>query len=244
MAAESGISLTDTEEQIIKKVAKWQYSEEIRTVKNQAGEKGMRSLSATEASMLNPREVFTYTDSKDKNYYFQIPTKWDTQMIDGSLYRIDPSSGKSEMIIRETSPKELALFQASLKTSDSSKARISGVEISGPTNRVFEGLVSVDDLTSTELVSFQEDLIKLGATSDKVPSWFKEIMDAKTGGAAEVANNNRLLYEAMVKREWNNAREEWGIETSSRESKILSKEQEAALMGGGGLLDRIKGWFK
>lgn len=99
MVAQSGISLDDTEEQISKKIAEWQYSEEVRTMKNTAEQNGMRGLTAEEASSHNPEQVFTYIDSKGNEKKFLIPTEWETQMFNNSLYRYDPSTGKTELLL-------------------------------------------------------------------------------------------------------------------------------------------------
>lgn len=99
MVAQSGISLDDTEEQINEKIAEWQYSEEVRTMKNQAEEQGMKPLNKEELFFHPQENILTYTDSEGKENYFLIPTEWETQMVDGSLYRYDPQTGQREMII-------------------------------------------------------------------------------------------------------------------------------------------------
>ncbi len=105
MAAESGIGLGDTEEEIVKKLAQWEYTEETRTVKNTASEKGMRELSSAEITNLPFDRVFTYTDSRGNEIHFEIPLdtgKWTMQKVDENLYRVNADTGEAELVVRGT----------------------------------------------------------------------------------------------------------------------------------------------
>lgn len=93
MVAEAGISLNDTEEEISKKLADWQYATEVRELKNELESKGLREVPQPNAN------TFTYTDSRGKEKYFEVPIEWQTTMVDGSLYRVDPKTGKTELLV-------------------------------------------------------------------------------------------------------------------------------------------------
>ncbi len=148
MAHEAGLSLNDTMEEITQKIAKWEYMEEKRSVKNTANEKGMRELTVNEA--LGRDDVFTYTDSQGNEMYFEIPRNWATQMIDNSLYRIDVNTGESELMIRGTSP--LALRADVSGTGDIS-------DIGGMAKAIMDNPALYKDLTPT---AKSEVLLQLG----------------------------------------------------------------------------------
>ena len=102
MASESGISLSDTEEQIVKKIADWQYSTEVRTMKNEAETQGLTYLTPEQASMKPAEQIFTQIDSKGVKRQFLIPpatADWQLRDVNGSLYRIDPQTGARELLI-------------------------------------------------------------------------------------------------------------------------------------------------
>jgi hypothetical protein len=99
MVAEAGISLNDTEEEISKKLADWQYTTEVRDLKNELEGKGVKELTQQQALNKPQDQIFTYIDSKGVNRYFEMPTEWQTTMVDGSLYRVDPKTGKTELLV-------------------------------------------------------------------------------------------------------------------------------------------------
>lgn len=109
MAAEAGLSLGDTEEEIVKKMADWQYNTEVREMKNNAEAEGLKYLTPTQAETKSPERVFTQIDSKGIERHFELPlvTKekdWDLRTVGGNLYRVDKSTGERELLISPPTP--------------------------------------------------------------------------------------------------------------------------------------------
>jgi len=100
MAAQAGLSLNDTEEEINKKIADWQYKEEGRSVTNKLMESGMRALSPQDAKMYDAERVFTYIDSKGVEQNFLIPktADYDFKTSGGNLYRVNKQDGSVELV--------------------------------------------------------------------------------------------------------------------------------------------------
>lgn len=104
MASEAGISLSDTEEEINNKLAEWQYSSEVRSIRNEASEKGLRELQPTEIRNYPLQRIFTVEDSRGRKINFLTPPDWETVQFDNDLYRVDPNTGKKELLIAGTKP--------------------------------------------------------------------------------------------------------------------------------------------
>jgi len=84
MASEAGISLSDTEQEIVKKVADWEYNTEVRGINNSLREQGIKSLTEEQMRITPPDKSFTYTDSRGVDHYFELPdeTKWQLTTVD------------------------------------------------------------------------------------------------------------------------------------------------------------------
>ncbi len=103
MASEAGLSLSDTEEEITKKIADWQYNTEVRTMKNEAEAQGLTYLTPEQAAMKPAEQIFTQTDSKGVKRQFLIPpatAKWELKTIGGDLYKVDAATGQTELLQR------------------------------------------------------------------------------------------------------------------------------------------------
>jgi hypothetical protein len=103
MAAESGISLNDSEQEINTKLANWQYTTEIREVKNKMQESGMNEISSSQLNLYPSERVFTYYDSKGGQKHFLMPETtgddWELKSHEGSLYRVNKKTGKAEVLL-------------------------------------------------------------------------------------------------------------------------------------------------
>ena len=102
MASESGISLSDTEQEIATKIANWQYNTEVSEMKNKAEEQGLKFLTPDEAARYSSDRIFTQIDSQGVERQFLLPeaqADWDLRTIGGSLYRVDAQTGARELLI-------------------------------------------------------------------------------------------------------------------------------------------------
>jgi hypothetical protein len=110
MAGQAGLTLNDSEEEINKKLADWQYKEETRELKNTATEKGLTFLTAASAANLSPDQVYTYTDSKGNEQHFKLPPAspdWKTWTDNqGNLYRVDAKTGDAQLMIYQPQSNE------------------------------------------------------------------------------------------------------------------------------------------
>lgn len=110
MVAQSGISLNDTEEQISKKLADWQYSEEVRTMKNTAQENGMQYLTQAQVRQYPSNRIFTQTDSAGKTHQFLIPpetNQFSFSNVEGQLYRTNKTTGAVEWVAGDDSDSDI-----------------------------------------------------------------------------------------------------------------------------------------
>jgi hypothetical protein len=95
MVAEAGISLNDTEEEISKKLADWQYVTEIREMKNKMEAEGIREVSQPNAN------TFSHTDSKGITRHFELPPDtpdWQLRTVGNNLYRVDLRTGQMQLL--------------------------------------------------------------------------------------------------------------------------------------------------
>jgi len=142
MAAQAGLSLNDTQEQINKKLADWQYKEEVRGLKNTLMANGMSALTPQEAKMYDADRIYTYLDSKGVEQNFLIPktADYDFRTSGGNLYRVNKTDGTVELVAsggqtpeslvftdpdtgKELSPREYA-FQLANKYQDFTEGQL------------------------------------------------------------------------------------------------------------------------
>lgn len=74
LAAESGISLGDTMEEITQKLSQATYYREINGEKDEMGKAGYEQITAQEAAQKPQQEVLTRTDSRGNTRYYWQPT--------------------------------------------------------------------------------------------------------------------------------------------------------------------------
>jgi hypothetical protein len=207
MAAESGIGLGDTEEEIVKKIAQWEYTEETRTVKNNAMEKGMKEIAANQAFNLSPDRVFTYTDSRGNEMYFEIPEdtgKWTTQKVDNSLYRVNTDTGKVELLIRGAAP--------------SGELTVGGLNFSTETYSVLVGSQDIDKLTPSKQQVVRAELTqKLQLHKTEVHSGFKSFIE----GAF-----NTTFTDQEIKSMWAELRKQLGVENQVVGGSVSSEDED------------------
>jgi hypothetical protein len=217
MAAESGIGLGDTEEEIVKKIAQWEYTEETRTVKNNAMEKGMKEITANQVFNLSPDRVFTYTDSRGNEVYFEIPEdtgKWTTQKVDNNLYRVNTDTGKVELLIRGAAP----AGGSGTITGDSSGLTVGGLNFSTETYSVLVGSQDINKLTPSKQQAVRADLTqKLQLHKAEVHSGFKPFIENAF---------NTTFTDQEIKSMWAELRKQLGVENQVVGDSVSSEDED------------------
>ncbi len=227
MAHEAGLSLNDTMEEITQKIAKWEYSEELRGIRNEMSGKGILELTEAQANIKPDNEVLTYTDSRGNQTFFHVPQGVTSEIVGGFEVLKD---AQGNVISQRQLPKGTAGTAGTSGT-------LVGFNFSPETNSVLVGTQDINKLTPSKQQEVRAELTsKFSMHRNEVHPQFKSLM-------SDLFNVDWTDDE--IKDIWNDLRKELGIEvqtTTEGEEPVGSDLRGAWEQEMGGLQKESKGF--
>jgi len=206
--AQAGVKLTDSPEQVNKKMSDYSYTQEVRGLHDQMQSQGATWIPTPDDLAGIPQDqIVKATDSRGQVHQYRVQPEL-----------LSVAEAKSLGVpFGTTKEQAFGITPTSGGNGGGSVGTIGGVNVSNSTLNVMEGISSIEDLTPTEAEKTRTELRNLGFYSDQVPEWFRKQVEE---GDAPVNYLPEVLQEI-----WNDERQSILSEGSG------SKDVPASVLG-------------